>query len=77
MKRFISLKSLLAKFLFINLFFFSILTLATYSYLQSIEPELVNNKKKEHSKLIKNIALNNFSYYLLYYDQQYKLFKGI
>ncbi len=25
----------------------------------------------------KNIALNNFSYYLLYYDQQYKLFKGI
>ena len=58
MKRFISLKSLLAKFLFINLFFFSILTLATYSYLQSIEPELVNNKKKEHSKLIKNIALN-------------------
>ena len=58
MKRFISLKSLLTKFLFINLFFFSILTLATYSYLQSIEPELVNNKKKEHSKLIKNIALN-------------------
>lgn len=58
MKRFISLKSLLAKFLFINLFFFSILTLATYSYLQSIEPELVNNKKKEHFKLIKNIALN-------------------
>ena len=58
MKRFISLKSLLAKFLFINLFFFSILTLATYSYLQSIEPELVGNKKKEHSKLIKNIALN-------------------
>lgn len=58
MKKFISLKSLLAKFLFINLFFFSILTLATYSYLQSIEPELVNNKKKEHSKLIKNIALN-------------------
>ena len=58
MKRFITLKSLLAKFLFINLFFFSILTLATYSYLQSIEPELVNNKKKEHSKLIKNIALN-------------------
>ena len=58
MKRFISLKSLLARFLFINLFFFSILTLATYSYLQSIEPELVNNKKKEHSKLIKNIALN-------------------
>lgn len=58
MKRFIILKSLLAKFLFINLFFFSILTLATYSYLQSIEPELVNNKKKEHSKLIKNIALN-------------------
>jgi two-component system sensor histidine kinase ChvG len=58
MKRFISLKSLLSKFLFINLFFFSILTLATYSYLQSIEPELVNNKKKEHSKLIKNIALN-------------------
>jgi len=58
MKRFNSLKSLLAKFLFINLFFFSILTLATYSYLQSIEPELVNNKKKEHSKLIKNIALN-------------------
>ncbi len=58
MKRFISLKSLLGQFLFINLFFFSILTLATYSYLQSIEPELVNNKKKEHSKLIKNIALN-------------------
>jgi two-component system, OmpR family, sensor histidine kinase ChvG len=58
MKFSVNLKSLLARFLFINLFFFSILTLATYSYLQSIEPELVGNKKKEHSKLIKNIALN-------------------
>ena len=56
MKFSVNLKSLLARFLFINLFFFSILTLATYSYLQSIEPELVGNKKKEHSKLIKNIA---------------------
>ena len=58
MKFSVNLKSLLARFLFINLFFFSILTLATFSYLQSIEPELVGNKKKEHSKLIKNIALN-------------------
>ena len=58
MKSSVNLKSLLARFLFINLFFFSVLTLATYSYLQSIEPDLVGNKKIEHSKLIKNIALN-------------------
>ena len=58
MKFSVNLKSLLARFLFINLLFFSILILATFSYLQSIEPELVGNKKKEHTKLIKNIALN-------------------
>ncbi|MSP06215.1 MAG: hypothetical protein EXR13_01405 [Candidatus Fonsibacter sp.] len=58
MKSSVNLKSLLARFLFINLFFFSVLTLATYSYLQSIEPDLVGNKKIEHSKLIKNIVLN-------------------
>ena len=58
MKFSINFKSLLARFLLINLFFFSILVLATYSYLESIEPELVGNKKKEHSKLIKNISLN-------------------
>jgi two-component system sensor histidine kinase ChvG len=55
---FFNLKSLLAKFLFFNLVFFSALTLATFSYLQSIEPELVNNKQTEHLKLIKNISFN-------------------
>ena len=54
----INFKSLLARFLFINIFFFLVLLFVTFTYIQSIEPELVSNKKREHSKLISNIALN-------------------
>ena len=54
----INFKSLLTRFLFINIFFFSVLLFVTFTYIQSIEPELVSNKKREHSKLISNITLN-------------------
>ena len=54
----INFKSLLTRFLFINIFFFLVLLFVTFTYIQSIEPELVSNKKREHSKLISNIALN-------------------
>ncbi len=54
----INFKSLLTRFLFINIFFFLVLLFVTFTYIQSIEPELVSNKKREHSKLISNISLN-------------------
>ncbi len=51
-------RSLLTRFLFIVISFYLFLVTATYFFLRSIEPELINNKKNEHAKLISNIELN-------------------
>ncbi len=51
-------RTLLARFLFLNLLVFFVLGFVTFSYLKSIEPELVKEKNEDHQKLINNISLN-------------------
>ena len=46
--------SILKKFLLFNLLVFSILGLFTFIYLQAIQPNLVNNKSRNHLIVIKN-----------------------
>ena len=46
--------SILKKFLFINLFFFLIIGIFTFAYINNIEPNLVKNKSKNHYKIIDN-----------------------
>jgi len=51
-------RTLLARFLFLNLLVFFVLGFVTFAYLKSIEPELVKEKNEDHQKLINNISLN-------------------
>ena len=46
--------SILKKFLFINLLIFIIIGSFTVLYLQSIQPNLINNKKVKHVQIIDN-----------------------
>ena len=46
--------SILQKFLFINLLIFVIIGSFTVLYLQSIQPNLINNKKFKHVQIIDN-----------------------
>jgi two-component system, OmpR family, sensor histidine kinase ChvG len=46
--------SILKKFLLFNLLVFSVLGLFTFIYLQAIQPNLVNNKSRNHLIVIKN-----------------------
>jgi two-component system sensor histidine kinase ChvG len=45
--------SILKKFLFINLIFFSVIGLFTFLYLKNIQPNLIKNKSSNHIKIIK------------------------
>ena len=50
--------SILKKFLFINLIFFTIIGLLTFLYLKNIQPNLIKNKSSNHIKIINNTIEN-------------------
>ena len=50
--------SILKKFLFINLIFFSVIGLFTFLYLKNVQPNLIKNKSSNHIKIINN-TINN------------------
>ena len=50
--------SILKKFLFINLIFFSIIGLFTFLYLENVQPNLIKNKSSNHIKIINNTVDN-------------------
>ena len=53
---FLSSSSILKKFLVFNFIVFLVLSVFTFLYLQDIEPNLVNNRSKQHDKIIKNTS---------------------
>jgi two-component system sensor histidine kinase ChvG len=50
--------SILKKFLFINLIFFSVIGLFTFLYLKNVQPNLIKNKSSNHIKIINNTVDN-------------------
>ena len=50
--------SILKKFLFINLIFFSVIGLFTFIYLKNVQPNLIKNKSSNHIKIINNTVEN-------------------
>ena len=54
---FLSSSSILKKFLIFNFIVFLVLSIFTFLYLQDIEPNLVNDRSKQHVKIIKNITI--------------------
>ena len=50
--------SILKKFLFINLFFFTIISLFTFLYLKNIQPNLIKKKSSNHIEIINNTIDN-------------------
>ena len=53
---FLSSSSILRKFLIFNFIVFLVLSIITFLYLQDIEPNLVNNRSKQHDKIINNTS---------------------
>jgi len=53
---FFSTSSILKKFLIFNFIVFLVLSIFTFLYLQDIEPNLVNNRSKQHDKIISNTS---------------------
>ena len=53
---FLSSSSILKKFLVFNFIVFLVLSVFTFLYLQDIEPNLVNNRSKQHDKIIHNTS---------------------
>ena len=50
--------SILKKFLFINLIFFTIIGLLTFIYLKNIQPNLIKKKSSNHIEVINNTIDN-------------------
>jgi two-component system sensor histidine kinase ChvG len=50
--------SILKKFLFINLIFFSVIGLFTFLYLKNVQPNLIKNKSSNHIKILNNTVDN-------------------
>ena len=50
--------SILKKFLFINLFFFSIIGLFTFLYIKNVQPNLIKKKSSNHIEVINNTIDN-------------------
>jgi len=53
---FLSSSSILKKFLVFNFIVFLVLSIFTFLYLRDIEPNLVNNRSKQHDKIINNTS---------------------
>ena len=50
--------SILKKFLFINLIFFTVIGLLTFIYLKNIQPNLIKKKSSNHIEVINNTIDN-------------------
>ena len=50
--------SILKKFLFINLIFFSVIGLFTFLYIKNVQPNLIKKKSSNHIKIINNTVEN-------------------
>ncbi len=50
--------SILKKFLFINLIFFTIIGLFTFIYLENVQPNLIKKKSSNHIEIINNTIDN-------------------
>ena len=50
--------SILKKFLFINLIFFSVIGSLTFLYIKNVQPNLIKNKSSNHIKIINNTIEN-------------------
>ena len=50
--------SILKKFLFINLIFFTIIGLFTFIYLEKVQPNLIKKKSSNHIEIINNTIDN-------------------
>ena len=51
--------SILKKFLFINLIFFTIIGLFTFIYIKNVQPNLIKKKSSNHIEVINNKNLTN------------------
>ena len=49
--------SILKKFLFINLIFFTIIGLFTFIYLKNVQPNLIKKKSSNHIEVINNTII--------------------
>ena len=58
LSNFIKNLSILKKFLFINLFFFTIIGLFTFLYLKNVQPNLIKKKSSNHIEVINNTIDN-------------------
>ena len=56
--KFLKNLSILKKFLFINLIFFTIIGLFTFVYISSVQPNLIKKKSSNHIKVINNTIDN-------------------
>ena len=56
--KFLKNLSILKKFLFINLIFFTIIGLFTYIYLENVQPNLIKKKSSNHIEVINNTIEN-------------------
>lgn len=50
--------SILKKFLFLNLIFFTIIGLLTFAYLKNVQPNLIKKKSSNHIEIINNTIDN-------------------
>ena len=50
--------SILKKFLFINLIFFTVISLFTFAYLKNVQPNLIKKKSSNHIEIINNTVDN-------------------
>ena len=50
--------SILKKFLFINLIFFTIIGLFTFIYIKNVQPNLIKKKSSNHIEVINNTISN-------------------
>ena len=50
--------SILKKFLFINLIFFTVIGLFTFIYLENVQPNLIKKKSSNHIEIINNTIDN-------------------
>ena len=50
--------SILKKFLFINLIFFTIIGLFTFLYIKNVQPNLIKKKSSNHIEIINNTIDN-------------------
>ena len=61
--------SILKKFLFINLFFFSIIGLFTFLYLKNVQPNLIKKKSSNHIEIINN-TIDNLTRLEVKFDEE-------